>query len=160
MIGAIARALAAIVLLAAGCAATMPDRTGGIRLEIDIRDAGNFAVLYRLDTAGSLGWGGGEGAREGEATWQAELSDAELSGLLAILEEDGWFDSGPAADAPGESSERLTKVRLDGPDGRRRFSLTGRSRAVDRVTEYLEPIARRRYERLLQTFPRPEPGGL
>ena len=65
-------ALAAIVLLGAGCTAA-PDRTGGVRLEIDIRDAGSFAALYRLDTAGSLGWAGGEDALKGEVAWQAAL---------------------------------------------------------------------------------------
>ncbi len=150
------RAVAALlVMLNAGCATSAPDRTGGIAIEIDVRGAGNFAVLYRLDTDGTLSWGGGDGARAGEVTWRGTMSDAEIDGLLMILVSDGWFESDPAPDASGDVPQRRTTIRLDGPKGKRRLTLAGSSRAVDRVTAYLDPISRRRYDDFLETLPKP-----
>lgn len=152
---------ALLFLCAAGCAAPAPDRTGGITLELDIRDAGNFAALYRVERDGTLGWGGGESAEAGEVAWQGSMSDAEIKGLQALLEEDRWFESGgspPQAGSAAGDRQRRTAVRLGWPGGERRFSVEGTSGQVERVVDYLARIARRRYDRFLENLPRPEPG--
>jgi hypothetical protein len=149
--GGASRAVAAVML--ASCAAHDP------ALEIDHRGPANLAVIYRVEEDGTLGWGGGQSAREGRITWTGAMSGAELEGLRAILSEDGWLDSGPAS-TEGADSEWRTKVELDAPGGRRRYRVTGRSPEVERLVRHLDLIARRRNDEALEILPKPRPGDL
>jgi hypothetical protein len=150
---------AVLALMLAGCAARGPDRTRGIALEVDVRDAGAFAALYRLKRDGTLGWGGGDSAIKGETTWEGALSDEEIHGLAAILEEDGWLGAAPGhAQPPAESaSKRRTTVRVDAPAGKHRFERHGHDPAAERLVQHLDGLARRRYDGFLRALPKPDP---
>ncbi len=122
----------------AACAGSAPVRTrpkvsiaGGFFLELLIRGADNYAVIYRVNGDRKLGFGGG--------------ADAVNRRLRNLLDRHGWFDG--AIEETGEPPQRRTRIHLRGPDGSRRHRIRGRNPGVDAVADLLDHASRRRLER-------------
>lgn len=132
----------------------LPDpssRSGGLSLEVAVEDTGQVALLYRFEQDGMLSFGGGATARAKEIAWTGRMSDDDIATLRSLLDEHGWFDGGP----PSESGKRVSRIRMRWPDGRVKTTVHGRGRDLMAVESYLESIARRRLEPMLDALPKP-----
>jgi hypothetical protein len=149
--------VSAAAAVLAGCSAPSradPDSpTRGLSLEMEMRGEGNLAVLYRVETDGTIGFGGGADAVQREITWTGPLAAEEIERLWVLLEEHGWL-SGDLR-TTGEQKRPEYRIRLRWPSGSRRFKVRGANPGVTPVEELLEQAARRRLQGFLGTFPRP-----
>lgn len=139
-----------------GCAATPTARvnaTGGVRLSMLMVDArGGAAARYEVRQDGTLGFSGGLDAHFDRITWTGPMTDEEIEVLLDLMEEHQWFERSPLGSSEPEG---LTyRIDLSGPEGRKRFRISGRAETVTAVESLLDRIARRRFEPILDTLPK------
>lgn len=153
---------AALAAVCAGC--SMPgssprvDRpevlfADGFLLELRLQGVDNYAVLYRVNGAGRLGFGGGAAATSSRLTWTGSLSPEQYDRLQALLRQHGWFDGLVAS--TGEPRRQVARIALRWPGGRRRFTVTGDSPDVEPVRQLLDDAARQRFQPVLESRPRP-----
>ncbi len=153
-----ALALAALGLTVAvntGCAGEGPRSlqpevriADGFWLELWILGEENYAVLYRVNGAHALGFGGGAVAFNRELSWTGTLQDEEYDRLQELLGQHGWFDGTIAS--TGEARRRVARIRLQWTGGSRRMKVTGASPDVEPVRQLLDHAARRRFQRDLE----------
>ncbi len=149
-----APALAVLLLGPAGCE-TVPSTTGGIRLELHVSGPQNLAVLYRVEPDGTIAYGGGPDARARRTTWTGRMTDQEIAELRSLLERHGWLDRKPAS--TGEPRALVSRIEVKGPGGFHRYTVRGESTDVEPVQEFLDRVARRRLDEVLDSLPRPPP---
>ncbi|MHC4107659.1 MAG: hypothetical protein ACYSTY_06190, partial [Planctomycetota bacterium] len=139
-----------------GCAArsATDSPTGGVSLRMTVVDETNRWAHYRVEADGSLSFGGGLDAVQHKTSWTGQMTEAEIDGLLALLERDGWFRGEPADG--DEPSNRVYEITVRGPEGPQRYRLRGESAAGGELNDLLDRIARRRFDSFLERFPRPE----
>ena len=144
--------------IVAGCAGKSPglDRpevvfADGFYLELWILGQDRYAVMYRVNGAHRLGFGGGADAFNRRISWVGTLTDEQYAELQVLLERHGWFAG--TVSTQGEPHERITRVRLRWPGGSRRFKVTGDSADIDPVRELLDGVARQRLQRDLDRLP-------
>jgi len=126
--------------------------TGGLAMSLFITDGETQHALYRVDADGTIHFGGGFDALDNETTWQAGMSDADLTRLRALLEEHGWLtDPAPT----GGEGDRHHRVRLAWPGGTQAFETEGGGPSIDPVREFLERVTARRYDEYLESLPGP-----
>jgi hypothetical protein len=145
----------------AGCAALSGadpgSATRGLSLEVWLRGEENLTVLYRVEPAGTIGFGGGPDARFQRITWTGPLTAEEIDRLWALLQEHGWFSGEVKAASTGEPRERQYRIRLRWPGGSKRYRIRGENPQVTPVEALLDQASRRRLGGFLETFPRPGP---
>ena len=89
--------IAALAALLAGCSASDPgSATRGLSLEMWMQGGENRAAFYRLETDGTLGFGGGADALSHNITWTGPLTAGEIERLWVLLDEHGWLTGGLA----------------------------------------------------------------
>ncbi len=122
-------------------------------MEITVIGGRHVTALYRVDQDGALHFGGGLDGRLGKTSWTGQMSAGEIQELRDLLTRHDWFGADPVStgDPPGWSYD----IKLTWPQGRRSFRVIGRSPAVDPIEEFLDRIARRRFDAFLDTLPKP-----
>ena len=156
------RAWAATWLLAAvaaGCTtgrAPLDERPSvrfaeGFYLEVWILGEDNLAVLYRVNGARELGFGGGVDAFNRNLSWEGELTPGEYERLQELLGEHGWFDG--TATSTGEPRKRVTRVRIRRNGRGWRDTLRGVCEDVEPVRQLLDQASRRRLQGDLDRLP-------
>ncbi len=125
--------------------------TEGFYLELWILGEDNLAVLYRVNGAHELGFGGGADAFNRKLSWEGELTPGEYERLQALLEEHGWFAG--TATSTGEPRKRVTRVRVRRNGQGRRYTLRGVSEDADPVWQLLDQASRRRLKPDLDRLP-------
>ena len=123
----------------------------GFWLELWILGEDNYAVLYRVNGASALGFGGGAVAFNRELSWEGTLEQAEYDRLQELLGQHGWFDG--TIVSTGETSLRVSRIILRWPGGSRRLKVTGVSPGIEPVQQLLDRAARRRFEPELESLP-------
>lgn len=118
-----------------------------------VRDEANRVARYRLDDRGVLHFGGGVDAMRGRESWSDRLRDDEAAELVGLLERVGWLRSAPRG-AGGRWPRR--DVEIEGPEGRRSFTIEGADPDAEAVEAALARIAARRHEPFLDAFPKPD----
>ena len=148
------------VAVNAGCAGAGPKPrrpdvriADGFWLELWILGEDNYAVLYRVNGAKALGFGGGAIAFNRELSWEGTLEQVEYDRLQELLRQHGWFDG--TIDSTGEARQRVSRIRLRWPGGSRRVKVTGDSPDVEPVLQLLDRAARRRFDDDLEILPQP-----
>ncbi|MHC4209819.1 MAG: hypothetical protein ACYTE6_06830 [Planctomycetota bacterium] len=143
----------------AGCSvlsgADPASATRGLSLELWLRGEENLAVLYRVEPAGTIGFGGGADARNQRITWTGPLTAEEIDRLWALLQEHGWFSGDLKAASTGEPRQRQYRIRMRWPGGSKRYKFRGENPQVTPVETLLGQASRRRLGGFLETFPRP-----
>ena len=113
----------------------------------------NAAAMYRVESDGSIHFGGGLDARQKKTPWSGSMTSAEIQQLRDLLAQHGWFDAGPAStDRPAGRSYR---IELRWPQGRQTYRVIGRSVDVTPIEQLLAQAAGRRHEAFLEALPRP-----
>jgi hypothetical protein len=147
--------IAALAALLAGCSAPDPgSATRGLSLEVWDRGVENRAVLYRVETDGTISFGGGQDAIRQNISWTGPLTAGEIDQLWVVLEDHGWFSGDVRAASTGEPRRRQCWIRLRWPGGRKRFRFRGENPDVDPVEALLAEASRRRLGGDLETLPR------
>jgi len=153
-------ALGFTIAVNAGCAGKGPRVeqpevriADGFFLELSILGEENYAVLYRVNGARALGFGGGTAAFNRELSWQGSLEQEEYDRLQELLDQHGWFDG--TIVSTGEPRQRVSRISLRWPGGSRRLKVTGNSPDVEPVQQLLDRAARRRFEPELESLPQP-----
>ena len=83
--------------------------------------------------------------------WVGELGEEQYAELQVLLERHGWFEG--TVDSTGVPPERVTRVRLQWPEGSRRFTVKGDSADIEPVRQLLDDAARQRLGRDLERLP-------
>jgi len=123
----------------------------GFWLELWILGEENYAVLYRVNGASALGFGGGAVAFNRELSWEGTLEQQEYDRLQELLEQHGWFDG--TIDTTGDARQPVSRISLRWPGGSRRLKLRGVSPGVEPVRQLLDRAARRRFKPQLESLP-------
>ena len=148
--------IAALAALLAGCSASDPgSATRGLSLEVWDRGAENLAVLYRVQTDGTLSFGGGRDAINQRTSWTGPLTAEEIDQLWVLLADYGWLSGDVKAASTGEPRKRICRIRMSWPGGAKRYKIRGENPDVEPVETLLAEVSRRRLERDLETLPRP-----
>ena len=158
------RSIRCLLLVAAwgliGCAAARSvepgvseDRTGGIRLEMLVKTPDNALSHYRIETTGTIKYGGGLDVIQGSFSWSDAMTDEEIETLRSLLDAYQWFSRTPAAS--GEPEKLRRTVSVAGPPGRNQFEVIGECAEVSEVQELLEKITSRRLDTVLDALPQP-----
>ncbi len=126
--------------------------TGGIKLELRVHGEANLAVLYRVSEDGTIGYGGGADARNRTITWTGQMTPGEIDELRALLQKHGWFRGAPRS--TGEPRKRVSRIKLSHDGRRHSYKVRGRSPDITPVEELLDRVARRRFERFLESLPK------
>jgi hypothetical protein len=152
---AIVVAVAALLCGPPGCASGRgAPGSGGDTLELFISAEENRVVLYRVDDDGTLHFGGGLDAMNGNVTWSGPLTEGEREQLWAMVRDFGWLEKQPPeGDGDPLRKQRVT-VRVDGT--RRRFRVQGHCPDVAPVEALLANASLRRHDSFLDTLPRPD----
>lgn len=148
-----------LVLILGGCATgSAPDLerptvtiADGFFLELWVQGEGNYAVLYRVNGARRLGYGGGLDAINRQLSWTGELTPEELDRLDELLEEHGWYEG--KVESTGKPPKHVSRINLRSPRGHRRFKVKGRSSDVTPIEKLLEEASMRRLKRDLDVLP-------
>lgn len=139
-----------------GCAAISSprvDRTGGVTFCLIMIDAkGGSAARYEVWQDGTLGFSGGMDAHYDRVTWTGLMTDAEITGLLDLIETHQWFDRSPLGS--GEPEGLTYRIELSGPTGHKRYRVSGRAESIKAVESLLDSIARRRFDSIMDTLPK------
>lgn len=140
-----------------GCAATSTprvDRTGGVAFCLIMIDSkGGSAARYEVQPDGTLGFSGGLDAHFNRVTWTGVMTDAEIARLLELIETYQWFDRSPLGS--GEPEGLTYRIELSGPSGHKRYRVKGRAESITEVESFLDPIARRRFDPIMEALPKP-----
>lgn len=128
--------------------------TGGLKLELLVHGEANLAVLYRVSRDGTIGYGGGADARNRTITWTGQMTPGEIDELHALLQQHGWFDGAPRS--TGEPQERVSRIKLRHAGRSYSYKVRGISPDVTPIEQLLDRVARRRFERFLESLPKPE----
>jgi hypothetical protein len=131
-------------------------------MEVWLRGQENFMVLYRVDTDGTIAFGGGADARNRNVTWTGTLTGDEIDRLWALLEQHGWLSGDVKAASTGKPKDIEARIKVWWPGGSKHYRLRGENPQVTPVAEVLGEASRRRLGGDLQTLPRPSresPGG-
>lgn len=147
--------IAVVVAVGWGCVST-PDvasRTGGRTLVLDTHHPGNVRALYIVEKDGSLSFGGGQSAWLERTTWTGPMTDAEITELFGLIEAYGWYDE-PPGPRKGDAMP-VYDIRLTGPEGRAKYRVVGPGLGTEEVETLLATAARRRFDPLLQSLPKP-----
>jgi hypothetical protein len=147
------------VALNAGCAGKGPKTqqqpevriADGFWLELWILGEENYAVLYRVNGASALGFGGGAVAFNRELSWEGTLKPDEYDRLQVLLEQHGWFDG--TIVTTGEARQPVSRISLRWPGGSRRLKVKGVSPDIEPVQKLLDRAARRRFDPHLESLP-------
>ena len=118
--------LLAALPAAGGCAADanrLPDRTGGISLDLLVHTADDTDALYRVERSGLLKFGGGLDAVLDRTSWEGPLTDEEIQRLAGMLDRFDWIRRPP--ESTGHPRETVWRVTVQTPRGRRRFRTEG-----------------------------------
>ncbi len=126
--------------------------TGGFKLELRVHGEANLAVLYRVSEDGTIGYGGGADARNRTITWTGQMTPGEIDELRALLQKHGWFRGAPRS--TGEPRKRVSRIKLSHDGRRHSYKVRGRSPDITPVEELLDRVARRRFERFLESLPK------
>ncbi len=126
--------------------------TGGIKLELLVHGEANLAVLYRVSEDGMIGYGGGADARNRTITWTGQMTPGEIDELRALLQQHGWFDGAPRS--TGEPQERVSRIKLSHAGRSNSYKVRGRIPDVTPIEQLLDRVARRRFERFLESLPK------
>jgi hypothetical protein len=85
-----------------GCAAQMKAKageqsspTGGVALRMYLSDGRTSHALYVVTPDGSISFGGGFEAPDGQTTWTGAMTTEEIDELRGLLERHGWFRAAP-----------------------------------------------------------------
>jgi hypothetical protein len=148
-------AWAALAAVTAGCGTDPASTTRGLSLEVWLRGEQNLAILYRVETDGTIGFGGGVDGRSRRVTWSGPLTDEEIDRLWALLRANGWFSGNVKAASTGEPRQREYRIRLRWPEGNRRYKIRGANPRVAPVEALLNEASRRRLGTELERLPRP-----
>jgi hypothetical protein len=139
------------------CASTAFDpsgRTGGVELTLTVlNNEGGSAALYQVSRSGTLGFGGGMDAQIGRISWTGKMTDEQIGEFLAILERHAWTERKPVS--TGEPKGLVSRINIKGPEGRKRYTLRGQCESVKEVKEFLDEVARLRFEPILRQMPLP-----
>lgn len=141
-----------------GCATSSSqaaaDRTQGLRLDLFMTARGDRHELYRVDTDGTLHFGGGRSALQDQYTWNGPLTDDEITALHGVLDAHKLW----TRDAVGSGDQAEARYTFSVRDGDRRngFVVKGRSDAMESVRSLLEMASRRRLDDYLERLPRPD----
>jgi hypothetical protein len=143
------RRLILVLLALAGCAGAPPRLDDpsvrfrdGFYLELWVLGEENLAVLYRVNGAREIGFGGGVAARNRKLTWTGSVPPETLQELRRLLEEHAWFAGEVASVA--EPKKRLNRIELRWEGGRRRMTVRGASPGVEPVRDFLDQASRAR----------------
>ncbi|MHC4613644.1 MAG: hypothetical protein ACYTAU_08730 [Planctomycetota bacterium] len=148
--------VAALAVVLAGCSAADPgSATRGLSLEVWDRGLENRAVLYRVETDGTISFGGGRDAIQQSVSWTGPLTAEEIDQLWVLLEDHGWFSGEVRAASTGEPRRRQCWIRLRWPGGKKRIRFRGENPDVDPVEALLAEASRRRLQGDLKTLPQP-----
>jgi hypothetical protein len=148
--------IVALAVLLAGCSAPDPGSvTRGLSLEVWDRGLENRAVLYRVETDGTISFGGGRDAINQRISWTGPLTADEVDQLWVLLEDHGWLSGEVRAASTGEPRRRQCRIQLRWPGGRKRFRFRGENPDVEPVEALLAEASRRRLQGDLETLPRP-----
>jgi hypothetical protein len=143
--------------LLVGCASTFGprgrDATGGLVLEVYVEAGGGSFARYRVESDGTLRFGGGQDAIDRRFTWSGPMREEEIVRLRALIDEHRWLEADPPS--TGQPPERKIEVTLRKGGTRRSFTIIGESEAVAPVLDLLETAALRRHEEFLRRLPRP-----
>ncbi len=126
--------------------------TGGLKLELLVHGEANLAVLYRVSEDGMIGYGGGADARNRTITWTGQMTAGEIDELRALLHQHGWFGGAPRS--TGEPKERVSRIKLSHAGRSHSYKVRGRSPDVTPIEQLLDRVARRRFERFLESLPK------
>ncbi len=126
--------------------------TGGIKLELLVQGEANLAVLYRVSEDGTIGYGGGADARNRTITWTGQMTPGEIDELRALLQQHGWFRGAPRS--TGEPQERVSRIKLSHAGRSHSYKVRGSSPEVTPIEQLLDRVARRRFERFLESLPK------
>lgn len=152
-------AIAVIAMALPGGCATTPkgeQRVGGYELEASTtnRDA-LTASLYKVSADGTIAWGGGMDARDGNTTWSGRLNDEQCAEIERLLVDDGWAKGSKALKGSGEPRSMRSEVKVKGPGGSHTYRFVGESPALDRLLKTLDAASMARLDRFLKSLPEP-----
>ncbi len=146
--------------LTMGCATTngvpiagKDDPMGGVRLELYAKLGMNADALYRVRPDGTISFGGGTRARNGNYSWTGQLTLAECDELLQTLRTYGWFDREPQSS--GQPEDHVYQGSISWPSGKNRWEVIGNSPDIQPVYDWLDHVSRRRFDEYLDLMTRP-----
>jgi hypothetical protein len=131
----------------------MPDQMSGLFLEISVEKPPDSFALYSVKKDGTISFGGGKEARQGETTWTDELSDEERVKIVAMVEQFGWLHSGPVSSKTNPEHEYAVSARRGST--RMSVEVTGDNPQVVEMVSYLDQICRRRFDAFIESLPQP-----
>lgn len=126
---------------------------GGVALEILRTDGRSSHALYRVESDGTLSFGGGFDALRDRTTWTAAMTTEQIAALQALLEEHGWFASPPAG--ASFDSDVVHKVTFASPRASWRARVRGGGPHLDPILDFLREAALSRHDDLLDSLPQP-----
>ena len=127
--------------------------TGGVSLEMRIRDTGGMHAMYLVKQDGTITFAGGLDATWDRPTWTGAMTREQIDRFTSLIGELGWFERTPpsTADPPGRSYS----IALRGPTGKRSYKVKGAGPQVAPMHALLQEIAGARLDLFIERQPKP-----
>lgn len=132
---------------------TMPNRMDGLFLDITVKKAKDSTAVYSVSQDGVFSFAGGNEAKRGEAEWTTPLDEEQRQRVLAMVQEFGWLEREPAPGAENPEHEYTVAIRRNSM--RRTTVVHGDNPDVVKMVEFLDEIARHRFDDFIERLPQP-----